>query len=302
MRQTRAATTTPRAPRTVLVAAALGATLLLLTTTVALGSDGEGLAPRPIELEHAIRVDSLVDGDQLVGVVWSVAPAPFEVLARELRRPETWCDVVTLHLNVKACVHDERGGEQRLTLFIGYSAFQSPEQAHPLETRLEVDRQPDRLRATLSADRGPFGTSDHRLELVATPLDADRTALSFRFSQRFSWWARSAMRVFLATWSRHRVGFTQTRPGEWIGGFEGLMERNVVRYHLAIQAYLEHPSDGSAASREARWARWYELTERYPRQLHVLSREDYLDAMRREYAERMRMQSRVGGERLARAP
>jgi hypothetical protein len=259
----------------------------------------ERLAPRPIALEHPIHVDSLVDGGHLQGEVWSVSPAPFDAVASELRRPETWCDIVTLHLNVKACVHELRGGEQRITMFIGYRTFQTPEQAHALEARLRVEASPTRMHATLTAERGPFGTSDHHLDLTAMPTGDGHTRLEFRFGQRYGWWAKNAMQIFLATWSRHRVGFTEPEPGRWVRGFEGLMERNVVRYHLALQAYLEHPHDGRDATHEARWARWFDLTERHPRQLHVVTREAYIETMRREHAERVRLQAELTGERVA---
>ncbi len=273
-------------------------------TTAAVAGDGREtpahlLAPRPIELEHPIHVDSVVDGGSLLGEVWSVSPAPFETVAAELRHPETWCDIVTLHLNVKACVHEVRDGQQWITMFIGYRTFQTPEQAHPLVAVLDVDEVPGELRATLRAARGPFGTSNHRLDLTAKPTADGRTRLEFDFTQRYGWWAKHAMKVFLATWSRHRVGFTELEPGRWVRGFEGLMERNVVRYHLALQAYLEHPRDGLAATREARWARWFALTERHPRQLRVVTREAYLETMHREHAEQMRLQSAVSSERVA---
>jgi hypothetical protein len=277
------------------------AALLVAAPAVHALDDEPTLSPRSLSLEHPLHVDSVVDGGRLHAEVWSVLPAPFERIAAELRRPETWCDVVTLHVNVKACVHRERAGEQLVTLYIGYRVFQTPEEAHPLEARLELEPDGDRLRARLTAPKGPFGTSQHRLELIASPADAEHTRLEFRFGQRFGWWAKHAMQVFLATWSRHRVGFTETAPGRWVRGFEGLMERNVVRYHLALQAYLEHPRSSEKDVREARWSRFFELTERHARQLHVMERAEYLDTMRREYVERMKLQQQVGGARLARA-
>ena len=73
-----------------------------------------------------------------------------------------------------------------------------------------------------------------------------------------------------------------------VSGVRGIVERNAVRYYLAIQAYL----DESPAPEyyERRLARWYDLTERYATQLHELERTEYLQYKRQERQQQLERQ------------
>jgi hypothetical protein len=55
-----------------------------------------------------------------------------------------------------------------------------------------------------------------------------------------------------------------------------------MRYFLAIEAYLHSLSAPPGSRREARIAQWFDTTERYPRQLHEMERDDYVAMKRRE--------------------
>lgn len=92
------------------------------------------------------------------------------------------------------------------------------------------------------------------------------------------------MKSYLATIGSDKVGFTATgdpgtaKPG-YIGGVRGLLERNTMRYYLAIDAYLatlDKPLD-------QRLGRWFDATEQYPRQLHEVERQDYMEMKRDEF-------------------
>ena len=69
----------------------------------------------------------------------------------------------------------------------------------------------------------------------------------------------------------------------YIGGIRGLVERNTMRYYLAIDAYLGSLSAPAAEQPERRFAAWFDATERYPRQLHEVDRDAYLRMKRSEY-------------------
>ena len=72
-----------------------------------------------------------------------------------------------------------------------------------------------------------------------------------------------------------------------MGGSLGAVERNALRYHLGMVAHLDTlsyaQSEPGSEQFERRIARWFELTERYPRQLHEMSEEEYFDLKRREH-------------------
>jgi hypothetical protein len=68
-----------------------------------------------------------------------------------------------------------------------------------------------------------------------------------------------------------------------IGGMRGLVERNTMRYYLAIEAFLGALSAPPQARLEKSLHDWFAAIERYPRQLHDLEQSEYLDMKRKEY-------------------
>jgi hypothetical protein len=64
-----------------------------------------------------------------------------------------------------------------------------------------------------------------------------------------------------------------------------VVERNTMRYYLAIEAYLGELAIPRAQQFERRLAAWFAGVERYPVQLHELELGEYL-ALKREQAQR----------------
>jgi hypothetical protein len=62
----------------------------------------------------------------------------------------------------------------------------------------------------------------------------------------------------------------------------GVIERNTMRYYLAIDAYLDSLSAPPAQQVERRLKTWFAATERYPRQLHEIEEAEYLAMKRKE--------------------
>ncbi len=87
---------------------------------------------------------------------------------------------------------------------------------------------------------------------------------------------------------RPKVGFTvigKQADGQpdYIGGVRGLVERNTMRYYLAIDIFLGAAHTAPAAQFEKRLQNWFTAVERYPRQLHEMDRGEYLVMKRAEY-------------------
>lgn len=96
------------------------------------------------------------------------------------------------------------------------------------------------------------------------------------------------MKTYPATIGSDKVGFSSTpdpSTGEtqYIGGVRGLVERNTMRYYLAIDAYLGALSSPPNARLDKRLTDWFDATEQYPRQLHEVSRADYMQMKHDEY-------------------
>ena len=62
--------------------------------------------------------------------------------------------------------------------------------------------------------------------------------------------------------------------------FRGLMERNLMRYFLAIDAAAATPAAAAPDAYARRLNDWFASTERYPRQLHEIDLSTYLSYKR----------------------
>ena len=111
--------------------------------------------------------------------------------------------------------------------------------------------------------------------------------LHLSYSYAFGGLARMATQAYMTTAGRDKVGFTVTGKTEdgrpvYINGVRGMVERNAMRYYLAIEAYFSSMTAAPAQQQEKRLSDWFALTEQHPRQLHELEREEYLAIKRRE--------------------
>lgn len=238
-----------------------------------------------------LAVESAEEGGLERGEAYGMLAQPFAALSPALADPRAWCEIALLHLNIKTCTHERRDGDW-LTFYSGRKFYESPEQAYALRYAFRVvQSRADYLAVALAADSGPFGTRDYRIEVEAIPVGG-QTFVHFRYAYRPSFLSSTATGGYLATLGRGKIGFTVTgrdaagKP-EYVGGVRGIVERNAVRYFLAIQAYLDAPAP---AQYTQRLGRWFDLTERHAAQLHELEKPEYLQYKARERAEQLARQ------------
>lgn len=171
--------------------------------------------------------------------------------------------------------------------------LQRPNYSQPLEdayalefTFLVAAATANYLEIQLSADKGPLDTRDYRIQLQAIPLANGRTFLHLTYFYVYGWASRIAMKTHLATISSSKVGFTVARrqyngQPEYIRGMRGLIERNAMRYYLAIDSFLGAYSGPVAVAPDTqlqkRLQSWFIATEQYPRQLHEMERTAYIE-------------------------
>jgi hypothetical protein len=203
-----------------------------------------------------------------------------------------WCDILMAHLNVKDCVAHGSGARSVLSVALGRRFDQSLADAFRLDFTYRVAAStPAYLELLLTAGAGPIGTKDYRIVLEATPVDARTTFIHMAFSYAYGPAAELAMRGYLATTGRNKVGFTivdrdaQGAP-VYLGDVRGVIERNTMRYYLAIEGYLAASELPAAEQPERRLQNWFSAVERYPRQLHEMERGEYLSMKHRELARR----------------
>src|SRR6185295_20126211 len=112
------------------------------------------------------------------------------------------------------------------------------------------------------------------------------------YSYDYGMAGRIAMQAYLSTTGRNKVGFSVVERGPdgapvYMRGERGVIERNTMRYYLALEAYLGALGVPAAERQEKRLNDWFTAIERYPRQLRdEMDREQYLSMKRRELARR----------------
>ena len=121
----------------------------------------------------------------------------------------------------------------------------------------------------------------------AVPLEGNRSFLHMGYAFSYGTASSVAMKLYLGTIARDKVGFTRA-DGGYVGGQRGVVERNTMRYYLAIDAYLRSLAAPPPQQLDQRLQAWFDATEKYPRQLHEVERADYLRMKRNEVARQSR--------------
>lgn len=251
--------------------------------------------------ESGVRIVTSESGNTVSMHVSIVADGEvFLDLAEPLSRIENWCKFKSLHLNVKACIYEARGDDQKLTFYSGKKEYQTPSQAKSLTLDFNSTLERNILNVELVAKKGPFGTKNYRIELDMIPTEKGVYA-EFRMAQEINSLVRRAMSMYLNTVGREKVGFTITGYDQddspvYVDGIQGMSERNLVRYLLAIDVYIKTLNDSDPGIFMKRAAMWFDATEKYALQLREVSREDYIDAKQREYDNQVKLQSEISAK------
>ena len=241
------------------------------------------------QFQRALYLDSSQSSTNLKGEIYAVVDYPFAIVNGALNNSAHWCDVLMLHINVKYCNASRRGDGTVLSVNIGRKYYQPLEDAYRLDFNYRaVVTTPEYFALELNADDGPLSTHDYRIWIEAASLEGGRSFLHVTYAYEFGSTGRLAMQVYLATIGKDKVGFTVTETlpnGDpvYIKGVRGVVERNTMRYYLAIDAYFDALMTSHEDQLEKRLQKWYRSAEQYARQLHDVEREDYLDMKRREY-------------------
>lgn len=214
--------------------------------------------------------------------VYGIFGSPFNTVVSVLKSPANWCDIVSLHPNVKACTYSEQPGDGLLTFYIGSKEYHPPEDTRQvLYHYRNVEQQAGYLDIILSAVAGPFGTKDHKMRFEALPLDGGRAFVHVSYEYSDSVALRFAEKAYFATLGRNKAGFTvigSDKNGSpvYIGGPRGAIERNAVRYYFAIQSVMNTLRYPVKSHFSMRTNMWYDLTTSYRKQLFDLDKKDYL--------------------------
>ncbi|MEO6408040.1 MAG: hypothetical protein ABIO45_04730 [Burkholderiaceae bacterium] len=240
------------------------------------------LADNPFK--RPLVLESVEASGELKGDVYAVLERPFATVAQSLSNADQWCEVLILHLNVKGC-RASKATPPIMSVSLGRKFDQSLDEAYKADFVYKTAAsEPDYLNVQMSAANGPLGTRNYRIALEAVPLDAQRSFIHMAYAYGYGTAARFAMNAYLATIGSDKVGFSASGRGAdgkpiYVGGVRGVVERNTMRYFLAIESYLGAPAQAQV---DKRLTDWFDATERYPQQLHEMERAEYLEMKKKE--------------------
>jgi hypothetical protein len=234
---------------------------------------------------RALHLDSIENGHDLKGDAYAVVNHPFALVDAALREASSWCEILILPYNTKHCTSQ---AGRAVGLYVGKKKDTLVEDAYRIDFAFQAAGQArDFLQVALTADSGPLGTKGYRISLEATPLDSGRTFLHLSYAYSYGAMSNLAMQAYLATTGAAKVGFTvdgidADGSTRYVKGTRGVLERNTMRYFLAIDAYLDSLATPLAEREGRRINDWFTASERYPRQLHEMERGDYVAMKQRE--------------------
>lgn len=239
--------------------------------------------------ERPLILNSVETAQGLQGDIYAVVAYPFDTVSVGLKNPDNWCKVMILHINTKYCHASPGPNGIVLRVYIGKKTPQTLVEATRMDFQYQETTSTDVYFATtLKAKDGPLGTRDYLIQMEAVALPDNKSFLHLTYAYNVGFAGRLAMQAYLATAGADKVGFTLVDPGDkghapdFVAGVLGVVERNTMRYYLAIDSFLAAQNESSSAQLEKRLQTWFTAVERYPRQLHEVDRPAYLEMKRAE--------------------
>jgi len=244
------------------------------------------------QFNRPLYLESTESSTSLKGDIYALLDYPYATVNKALNEPtqgpQNWCDVLILHINTKYCHAVAGKNGTVLNMNIGKKTDQELSDAY----RVQFNYNPvtsssaatEYFQVGLSADSGPLGTKDYQIVVEAAAISGNRTFLHLTYAYSYGFAGRVAMKAYLATIGSDKVGFTTLNDEDknYIGGVRGVVERNTFRYYLAIDAYLNALSATPDKRLEKRLNNWFNATEQFPRQLHEVDLNEYLDMKHKE--------------------
>lgn len=239
-------------------------------------------------IERSVYLLSSESSGRMSGDVYALVDQPYVDLRHALAQADHWCDILILHLNVKYCRAASTGARQEVVTGVGRKFDQPLSDVYWAKFDFTVPSASDGyLNVVLQAPAGPLNTKDYRFLVEAVPFTERQSLLHMNYAYAYGQAADWAMHAYLATIGHDKVGFSVVgrradgRP-VLVGGVRGVLERNALRYYLAIEAHLRARMLAPAAQLARSLDDWFAATERFALQLHEVDHDTYVEMKLRE--------------------
>lgn len=241
-----------------------------------------------------VHMESFVDSNSSHVDIYGTVNHPFDMVTKNLQVPSGLCDIFMLTINIRACTYKKIDSDWLLTVYQVNRYFDPIESAFPIRFKFSGDQQQEQFGISLAANEGPFSTRDHQFQIEAVPLNESTTLIRLHYFFSYSSFGYFKIKSYFWLFNRYKVGFTvvNDKPGNpaYVTGLRGAGERNVMRYYLAILAYLDALGSPPDQRSEKRLTLWYDLTAKYKKQLFEMEKEDYLAYKRTDEKSRLQLQ------------
>jgi hypothetical protein len=239
-------------------------------------------------IQRGLYLDSNDNSRAPRGDAYAVVDYPFATVAAAFDEPANLCESLILHLNVQYCQAIANDAGPQLSAAVGKKTNQPLEDTHRIDFIYKVAASSaDYTRVELSSRDGPFDTANYLIVLELVALDERRAFLHLRYSYTQGFLTRWATAAYFATRGRDKVGFTwihgEDEAPQLVRGIRGALERNTMRYYLAIDAYLQVLGSPAPLRFEQSLELWFADTERFARQLREVSHDDYITMKRGQH-------------------
>ncbi len=250
-----------------------------------------------VNLDDKVLLHSSLDGKRLSSDSFSFFPYPVTMIERILKQPAQWCEFMLLNLNIKTCTYQSENQATYLTFYAGRKYYEPPEDAYELQYRFNVDViADDYFKIRLTSEEGPYGTKDYIILVEGMQLQG-KTLVRIHSAYDTSTWSRMGTQLYLSTLGANKVGFSITGYQDdapvYVTGLRGIIERNAMRYYLALKTHLDIMHQSANDRFESRLHQWFDATETYARQLDEMDKDEYLQAKRKEYKNQQVWQARL---------
>ena len=248
--------------------------------------------------QYPFHIDSSEQGDLLSADVFMLLDMRYTQFRGSLQTARNWCDFLILTLNIKSCVNQQQAGRESLLLYAGRKQYQPPEITYQLKYDFILPHNSAHyFEAVMVAEKGPMRTRDYNIRVQATPY-SDKTLVRLGMSYNTSIFSRAATYTYLNTLGRNKIGFTvvgRDEKGEpvYTEGMKAVIERNVMRYFLAVSVYLEAMKGTKKLDFRNLLQQWFDATERYHAQLYEYERDTYIKAKLQERLNQQELQQKV---------
>ena len=246
-----------------------------------------------------IHLQSKTENNAMRGDVSGIIHHSFETVSKNLSSLTNWCEIMPMHLNIKACTYHYVNDQCKLIFYSGRKFYEKADDVYHLDYQFQVSSlDKDYFNASLTSKEGPLDTTDYLIIVEAIPLTDNATFLHFTYEYKYGFWARLAMSTYFATLGHNKTGFTiignddQEHP-IYVKGIRGVVERNAMRYYFAIQSFLDTKNTPVEKRFSEKISHWFDLTEKHHKQLYEINKQDYLKYKNREHQDQIRLQKEM---------